>query len=163
MNIAVIYGGESAEHDVSIVTAVQLIKNITKDKNNIIPIYISKTGKMFEVKDYKNIHLYKTQSFNREVCFMPNSMYLYKKNICGVYSKYKKVDFCYIAMHGKGGEDGTMSAVLNMSHIPYSSSGLMGSSVCLDKATFKNAMFGLGVNIFPFITVLKEEYGAVKE
>ena len=157
MNIAVIYGGESVEHEVSILTAVQLIENIAKD-NVIIPIYITKQGKMYETKDYKRLDTYKGESGLKEVCFVPNSPYLYIKNIVGNYKKYKQIDFCYIAMHGKCGEDGLMAAILNMSHIPYSASDILGSSVCLDKAIFKNAMFGLGVNIVPYINVLKGDY-----
>ena len=55
MNIVVIYGGESVEHEVSILTAVQLIDHLSKD-NVIIPIYVTKDGKMCEVKDYKHIN-----------------------------------------------------------------------------------------------------------
>ncbi|MBO7219122.1 MAG: ATP-grasp domain-containing protein [Clostridia bacterium] len=161
MNIAVIYGGESVEHEVSILTAVQLIENIAKD-NIIIPIYITKQGKMYETSNYKNIDTYKNENNLKEVCFVPNSTYLYKKNIVGSYKKYKQIDFCYIAMHGKGGVDGTIASILNMSHIPYSSSDMLGSSVCLDKAIFKNAMFGLGINIVPYINVLKSDYHANK-
>lgn len=157
MNIAVIYGGESTEHDVSVVTAVQLIKNIS-NKNIIIPIYITSNGKMYEVEDYDNVDRYKTMSLKKEVSFIQNSMYLHKKTAFAKYKRYKKIDFCYIAMHGKKGEDGVVASVLEMSHIPYSSSDILGSSVCLDKAVFKNVMFGLGVNIVPYVNVLKSEY-----
>ena len=91
MNIAVIYGGESVEHEVSILTAVQLIENIAKD-NMIIPIYITKHGKMYETINYKKLETYKSENNLKEVCFIPNSIYLYKKNIVGSYKKYKQIE-----------------------------------------------------------------------
>ncbi|MDO4743674.1 MAG: D-alanine--D-alanine ligase, partial [bacterium] len=61
INVAVIFGCCSVEHEVSIISAVQAMKNMDKDKYNIIPIYITKQGsmytgeKMFDMESYKNI------------------------------------------------------------------------------------------------------------
>ena len=163
MNIAVIYGGESAEHYVSIITAVQMISNISKDNNTIIPIYINTSGDMYECKRYTDYSTYKDIPVGSRVTFVPNSKYLYKENMLGKYKKYISIDFCYIAMHGLNGEDGAIASIMNLSHIPYSSSDILGSSVALDKAVFKNVMFGMGINVVPYITILESEYENKRE
>ena len=57
-NLAIFYGGKSAEHDISIITAIQVMQNLDKSKYNIVPIYIDKNNKWISPKDYVNINIY---------------------------------------------------------------------------------------------------------
>ena len=163
MNIAVIFGGESCEHDISIITGVQLIKNINEYLYNIVPIYIDKNGrwltgkKLCDIDDFSNF-LEKLD----EVAFVPNSDNLYVKS----GKKYKKkfaIDMAILCMHGQRGEDGSVSGILEMSKIPYSSCSMLASSVGMDKIIFKKLLQGMGINCIESISVLKNEYDENEE
>lgn len=105
MKIAVIYGGISTEHDVSIKSAKNVINNIDTNKYDVTPILIAKDGSW-----YKNGKL--------------------SKNII---EELKKVDVVFPILHGKFGEDGTVQGMLEMHKIPYVGCNVLASSICMDK------------------------------
>jgi len=57
-NLAIFYGGKSAEHDISIITALQVLNNLDKQKYNIVPVYISNINTWHVLKDYEKINIY---------------------------------------------------------------------------------------------------------
>ena len=105
MKIAVIYGGISTEHDVSIKSAKNVINNIDTNKYDVTPILIAKDGSW-----YKNGKLLKN-----------------------IIEELKKVDVVFPILHGKFGEDGTMQGMLEMHKIPYVGCNVLASSICMDK------------------------------
>ncbi len=165
MNIGVIFGGESCEHDISIITGVQLMNNINEYLYNIIPIYIDKVGNWFTGKNLKDIDNYPNGLGRLEKCsLMPNDKNLYiEKSFSKMYKKKIALDMVFVCMHGLRGEDGTLAAILEMSKIPYSSSSIAGSSVCMDKAIFKNFARGLGINVIDGVEITKNDFYTSKE
>lgn len=105
MKIAVIYGGISTEHDVSIKSAKNVINNIDTNKYDVTPILIAKDGLW-----YKNGKLLKN-----------------------IIEELKKVDVVFPILHGKFGEDGTVQGMLEMHKIPYVGCNVLASSICMDK------------------------------
>ena len=105
MKIAVIYGGISTEHDVSIKSANNGINNIDTNKYDVTPILIAKDGSW-----YKNGKLLKN-----------------------IIEELKKVDVVFPILHGKFGEDGTVQGMLEMHKIPYVGCNVLASSICMDK------------------------------
>ncbi len=105
MKIAVIYGGISTEHDVSIKSAKNVINNIDTNKYDVTPILIAKDGSW-----YKNGKLLKN-----------------------IIEELKKVDVVFPILHGKFGEDGTVQGMLEMHKIPYVGCNVLASSICMDK------------------------------
>jgi len=81
MNIAVIFGGESCEHDISIITGEQLIDNLDEYLYNVYPIYIDKMGKWFTGYELKDIDNFSVNKFKKikECAFVPDDQYLYIK------------------------------------------------------------------------------------
>ena len=160
MNIAVVFGGESCEHDISIITGVQLINNMNKYLYNVIPIYIDNQGNWLTGDSLTDIDNYPDNLNKLNKCAMiPNT-----KSLCILSKKSTRIkkkielDMAFLCLHGIRGEDGTVASVFELSKVPYSSSGIAASSVCLDKVIFKYFAKGLGVNVVSGIEINEEEF-----
>ena len=164
MNVAVIFGGESCEHDISIITGVQLINNMNNYLYNVIPIYINKDGKWCTGDGLKDIDNFPNNLGKLNMCtFIPNSDCLYVKTKFGKLKKYIKIDACILCLHGLRGEDGVVAGIVESSKIPYTSSSICASSVCMDKVVFKYFAKGLGINVVDGIEITESDYYYRKE
>ena len=141
MNVAVFFGGESCEHDISVITGVQLINNCNEYLYNIIPVYICKNGDWYTGEMLKDIDMFSQKNFLQSkkikkcgMCPSDKSLFVYKKN---KLKKYIDIDCAIICLHGLRGEDGSIAGLLELNKIPYVSSSIMGSSICMDKGVFK--------------------------
>lgn len=157
--IAVIFGGRSTEHDISIISALQVINNLNKTKFEVVPIYINHDGKWYSGKNLNEIKNYSNLNFKKlhEVCILPSDNFLYFKKIGGFF-KWQKLEMAFIIMHGMNGEDGTIQGLLNLSKIPYSSCDVLASALSMDKVAMKNAFLGLDLPIVPYVWFSKFEY-----
>lgn len=159
MNVAVVFGGESCEHDISIITGVQLMKNMNNYLYNIIPIYINKQGDWLTGNGLDDLDNYPNSLGRLLKCsFSPNSnnLYVYRKN--GKLKKYKYIDVVILCLHGLRGEDGVVAGVMECSKIPYTASSICASSVCMDKVVFKFFLKGLGVKVVDGYEVTENDY-----
>ena len=145
MNLGIIFGSRSAEHDVSIITGLQVLENADREKYNAFPIYISREGGWFVGEPLRDIKTYKSFDPNMKGLTrvtlppVPGLNGLYTLNSGGLFSKSSKVhdlDCTILALHGMHGEDGCVQGLLELADIPYSSSGLVGSSVGMVAAEF---------------------------
>ena len=158
INLMVVFGGQSCEHDISVITGVQLINNCNKNIYNVIPIYINKDGRWFTGEKLKDIDNYPSRINKlRECCLLPNSQYLYIKT-GSKFKRFCKVDCSILCLHGMRGEDGVVAGIMEMSQIPYSASSICCSSVCMDKIVFKYLMMGLGVPVVEGVGFSKEGF-----
>lgn len=137
-NLAVFYGGKSAEHDISIITAMQVINNLDTSKYNIIPVYIKYDNSWYILEDYKNMHIYAQEKQKGKALatgfFDGNLIY---KSALG-FKKFSRVDIAINCCHGLNGEDGTLSGLLTLANIPYVGSNTLSSSVGMDKVIMKD-------------------------
>ncbi len=158
-NILVIFGGKSCEHDISIISAMQVVKSMDEYLYNILPIYITKEGKFCFVKNFKKLNL-ATEKINtkKQVALVGGSNYLHKKNLFASFKKWKKIDSAIIVMHGKNGEDGTLSALLNLCEIPYTASDITPSALCLDKSMFKGYLKSCDLPVIDGISITEKEF-----
>lgn len=160
-NIAVIFGGKSTEHDISILSAIQVMSAIKKEKYNIIPIYISQSGVWFggdcltKLETFKNFEKHKSKL--KEVAILPGSQNLFVKSL-GRFKKAQKIDCVIVSCHGKNGEDGTLQGLLELSNIPYSSSGVLGSAVGMDKLFAKQIFAQNKIPITEYVALRKENF-----
>ncbi|MBE5757490.1 MAG: ATP-grasp domain-containing protein [Clostridiales bacterium] len=158
VNLMVVFGGESCEHDISVITGVQLIANCNEYLYNVIPVYIDKCGVWYTGDSLKDLDNYPNKLSKLKKCSIhPNDDYLYIEK-GGKFKKYIKVDCCIPCLHGLRGEDGTLFAILNMSKIPCSSSGLVASSVCIDKDIFKCVCSSLNINVANGLSINHYDY-----
>ncbi len=150
IRVAVIFGGVSNEHDISLISATNVITNLPADKYEIIPVGITKKGRwLYYPGDIRNISL-GTWDSNPDCApavILPDPMY---KGIIkmeeGGYST-TKIDVVFPVLHGKNGEDGTIQGLLEMSGIPYVGCGCLASAVCMDKAFAHTVLESNGIKM----------------
>jgi len=129
-NIVVFFGGKSVEHDISVLTGLQVV-NAMSDRYNIYPIYIDRDGKWLLKKGVKSVEDIKhIQGKKVYVMSGDNNLYMRNKKICEVH-------VALLAMHGNQGEDGALQGVLECSNIPYTSCDIKSSAITMDKISMK--------------------------
>lgn len=127
IKLGVIFGGQSTEHDVSIVSGSSVIKNLNKEKYEIYPIYISKDGVWYHyTKDIDKVEIFNIGEEPKEIEKIPNEMEVLKKQ-----------DVIFPVLHGLYGEDGTIQGLLELLKIPYVGCKVLASSICMDKVYAK--------------------------
>lgn len=144
--VAVIFGGRSAEHDISIVTAIaSIIKplELTK-KYKVEAVYIAKNGAWYWDEKLKDIELYrsnKIQDFMHKAqpasVQFDGGMTLVKASGIAGRKTVRKIDIVFPAMHGTYGEDGALMGLLDMAGIPYVGCGVESSAIAMDKVSSK--------------------------
>lgn len=167
--IAVIFGGRSAEHDVSIVTALStVIKPLElTSKYNVEAVYICKDGTWFWDDKLKDIQLFTS---GRIEDFMDKSqpvsvqfdggMRLVKTGGVTGRKIVKKIDVVFPAMHGTYGEDGALMGLLDMAGIAYVGCGVGASAVAMDKVLSKQIAVANNIPVSKFLAFTKDEVGS---
>ena len=166
--LGVIFGGVTCEHDVSVVTGLQLIENVNKEKYEIYPIYIHSDGEWYTGKELLNAQIYKEfnkhESSLKKAIIPPN-----KKGLLilgsGLFSKneFIPLDVVIPAMHGMNGEDGTLQGLLELANIPYTSSSVLGASIGMDKILMKKVYEAHNLPILPYTYFIRDEWNNNKE
>lgn len=166
--VGVIFGGVTCEHDVSVVTGLQLIENVDKTKYEVVPIYIHSDGEWYVGDELLNIGIYEKfeekKSALKKGVILPNKPMLMIEGT-GLFGKptYIKLDVVIPAMHGMHGEDGTVQGLLELAGIPYTSSGVLGSSVGMDKIIMKQVFEANGLPVLPYTFFLRNEWAQNKD
>ncbi len=168
-NVAVFYGCRSVEHEVSIISAVQAMRAMDREKYEITPVYVTKEGEMFsssslfEIENYKNLPelLKKCEkvSFARE-----NGRVLMKYENKKHFSKIKPVaiDVAFPIVHGTNCEDGTIQGLFEFLNLPYVGCDILSSAVGMDKAVFKDVLKSAGLPVLDCICFRARQYMANK-
>ncbi len=158
--VAVIFGGRSTEHDVSVVTAIaSIIKPLELTKNyQVEPIYIAKDGSWYWDERLKDIELYQSGEIDDFVKRAPkihllfdNGLTLVKSSQFAGRKQYKKIDLVFPAMHGTHGEDGELMGVLEMANAPYVGCGVSASAVAMDKVLAKQVAQSADIPSTPWV------------
>ena len=141
--VGVIFGGESVEHEVSIITAIQAMNKMDEEKYEIVPIYITKnrewyTGDMLrDIDVYQDFNLIKNYSTNVVLYYKNGSYVLQSKK--GLFKKtIKEIDIAFPIVHGTNVEDGVLQGYLQTIGIPYVGSNVYASVAGQDKAIMKD-------------------------
>ncbi|MEW6482917.1 MAG: D-alanine--D-alanine ligase family protein [bacterium] len=157
--VGIIFGSRSVEHEISVITAYQVIEAIDREKYEPIPIYITKDGKW--MLGPCNIEAFKKEIPNREIIFPPiPKAGLIKK---GVFHKRIDIDIAFPLVHGTYGEDGTLQGLLELADIPYVGSSVLGSSLCMDKIASKRIFKSLGFPIVDWLCFERGEKGIIED
>ena len=147
IKLAVIFGGMSTEHDVSIVSGTSIIKNLNKEKYEIFPIYIDEDGNWYEyTKNIKEIGTIKVGDKIQET-----------KNIENPIKYLKQMDCIFPVLHGLYGEDGTIQGLFELLKIPYVGCKVLASSISMDKAYTKIIFEKAGLNQTPYVYIRKDK------
>jgi len=142
INVAVLMGGPSLEYEVSLASGKTVIQNIDKDKYNVIPVIVAKNAlwSIYDAQRYPEISPidFKVWLSCTDELSLSQALNLLIE---------KRVDLCFIAMHGSYGEDGTLQAVLEAHKIPYTGSRMIPSGIAMDKIVYKRILLAAGINV----------------
>lgn len=167
MRVAVLYGGKSGEHDVSLLSAASLIQAMDCDRYEVVPVWIDSQGdwqlgeKAISALEGK-LEPHTLQTLREE---LPNRAVEEQLQGHDPISQLKEIDAVFPVLHGTYGEDGTVQGLLEILDIPYVGSGVMASAVGMDKGMMKKVFAQEGLPQGDFVPVwrsrLEREPGAV--
>lgn len=168
IKVGVIFGGETVEHEVSIISAVQAMEHINQEKYEIVPIYISKdrtwyTGKMLmEMDIYQNFEDLK--KYAKKVVLVKKDGTFVLQSTTGLFRKdIAEIDVAFPIVHGNNAEDGSIQGYLDSLGIPYVGSRVLGSAIGQDKVVMKQIFESAGLPIVDYTWFFDSEYSNNKE
>jgi len=145
--VAVLFGGNSVEHEVSVISAIQAIMSMDTDKYEITPVYISKNGEMYIGDNVGNIDAYKNIDKlikeSKRIIWVKegNSVFLVPYPVKAFSSKQRvEVDVAFPIVHGTNVEDGTLQGYLKTIGIPFVGCDVTASAVGMDKYIMKTVL-----------------------
>lgn len=169
-NIAVFFGCRSVEHEVSIISAVQAMRAIDREKYEVTPVYVTKDGEMYTGNNLFTIEEYRNMPELLKKC---KKVYLVKENgnvvmkyeNAGLFSSKKSVniDVAFPVVHGTNCEDGTIQGYFEYLGLPFVGCDILSSAVGMDKAIFKDVLKGAGLPVLDCVCFRAREYMTDKE
>ena len=168
--IGVIFGSRSCEREVAIISAVQLMRHADREKYDIIPVYIDETGHWYtgeKLTDIESFKPFRPESTGITRVFPDLSSgsgaLLTVQKGSGLFAKEKieivaRIDIYIIVMHGLNGEDGTLQGLMELANVPYTSTGVAGSAVGMDKIMMKQIFRGAGLPVLPGVWFTRTEF-----
>ncbi len=163
IKVGVLFGGATVEHEISIISAVQAMGYMNKEKYEIIPIYIGKdhiwyTGKMLmDIDVYKDLDVVKRYAKQVALCKKDGAFLL--QTTKGLFRKtVAELDIVLPIVHGNNMEDGTIQGLLDTIGIPYVGSRVLGSALGQDKVVMKQVMKEEGLPIVDYTWFYDNEY-----
>ena len=147
--VGVFFGSRSAEHDISIVTALAaIIKPLElSGKYSALPVYITKDGRWFADKKIADISLFTSGKIEKFLKAQKPVKLLFKDGLvlCKGRRKQIKIDIAFPATHGTHGEDGELMGVFEMANVPYVGCGVAASAIAMDKILAKQIITSAGL------------------
>lgn len=154
LKVAVLIGGKSPEHEISLISGREVVRNLDPKKHEVLPIVISRDGKVWQLQDKKQFLADSpTASLNtssKSIVIDPLKIENFKLIIKGV-------DIVFIAMHGPYGEDGKVQGFLDLIDMPYTGSGVLASALGMDKIYSRILFTHSGLNIPNGVVLTKNE------
>ncbi|MFN2388526.1 MAG: D-alanine--D-alanine ligase family protein [Actinomycetota bacterium] len=160
LSVGVIFGGRSVEHDVSIVTAHQVMAELGT-RHEVVPVYVTRDGRWLSASALNDLDVYRTKTWDRvasEAFIPPAAGYRGLLLPGGRLKAARRVplDVVIPCIHGTFGEDGTLQGLLELAGLPYAGAGVVGSAVGMDKVAMKRAFRAAGLPIPDHVTVASE-------
>lgn len=157
IKIGIIFGGKSAEHEISIMSAKNIVESLDPKKYQPVLIGISKAGKWF-------LHRDPQLTFNLELLKLPESKHNVRlvqvKNESRLISDNgisEKLDVVFPILHGTNGEDGTIQGLLKLAEVPFVGVSVLGSAISMDKDVANRLLRDAGIPIAKFIALISNE------
>ena len=157
MRVGVIFGGRSVEHDVSIVTAHQVMAALGP-RHEVVPIYITKEGRWLTGPGLNDLDVYKSRRWAEvgEEASIPPVFGVGGIMIPGGRMKGPRtipLDVVVPAVHGTFGEDGTLQGLLELAGLPYTGSGVVASAIGMDKVAMKAVFRDAGLPVVTDVVI----------
>ncbi len=155
MKIGLVYGGSSVEHEISIITAMQIYEQLKKDYD-LINIYFAKNGEFYigdflnDLDNYKDLENVVKKSTRVVFEKIDNSVYLVEKKLFG---KKIPIDLGFLALHGASGEDGRIQGFFDILGLVYTGPNHFGSAIGQDKVVTKDILKANNIDVLDYVVV----------
>ncbi len=155
MKIGLLYGGVSVEHEISIISAMQIYE-VIKTKHNVINIYYAKDNKFYigdilnSIENYKDLDSIVKNCVEVTFVSKGSEVFLQEQKLFG---KKHQIDLAFLALHGATGEDGRIQGFLDVIGLPYTGPSHYGSTIGQDKIISKDILKTYGINVLNYCTV----------
>lgn len=163
LRVGVIFGGETVEHEVSIISAIQAMEHMNQDKYDIVPIYIAKdrtwyTGKMLtEIDSFQDIDMVK--KYAKKVTLVKKDDEYYLQKTTGLFRRnISQIDIAFPIVHGNNVEDGSLQGYLETIGIPFVGSKTLGAALGQDKVVMKQVMDNFDLPLVSYTWFYDTEY-----
>ena len=153
-NIGIIYGGKSAEHSISLLTAKSIINAIDKEKYNVFPIFISLEGNWA-----------RGEQITSEIADQHDLIFSnFDNDISGLlFEDGRKFDIVFPVLHGPNGEDGTIQGLLEIMDIAYVGNNVLSSAAGMDKVVMKQLFAAYDLPQLPYVHFIEYSWKNKKE
>ena len=162
--VGVFFGGQSVEHEISILTAVQVMHAFDTEKYDVVPVYVAKNGLFYSDSRFKEVDTFKDLNKALEKL---SPVQLIKKDqrfalVCTTFKVVQKtvdiIDVAFNCFHGTNGEDGSFAGFCQMLGLPYTGSSLDGAVIGQDKVLMRNVLQANKIPICPWLWRYRYEY-----
>lgn len=166
IHVAVLFGGKSVEHEVSVISALQAIQSMNKDKYVVYPIYITKKNELYwgedldKIEEYKNIPALLQKSTKINIVTDGSKTYLVPQQQKR-FSKAKPIacmDVAFPIVHGTNVEDGALQGFLKTLNLPFVGCDVLASAICMDKFAMKIMLKEAGFPVLDGIRFTAQDY-----
>ena len=155
---AVMFGGQSSEHEVSCMSAANIIEQIDQERYDLLLIGITKEGRWLKAESLEEVNAGTWRESHTQAFLLPDAG---KKSVMLMdemgKTSFWPVDVVFPVLHGLYGEDGTIQGLLELARIPYVGCGVLASAISMDKLFTKIVAARLGVDQAAFEPVMREE------
>ena len=161
--IGIFFGGKSVEHEVSIISAMQVIENLNKERYDVVPVYISKDNRFYtselltRVEEFRDLD--EVKRLSNEVYFTQDEGKMVLNAKKGIFKKVlAKLDVVFPVVHGLNVEDGTLEGLLEMYNVPYVGCDVCSSAVGMNKIVFKKVLEASKLPVVEYETLNVSEF-----
>ncbi len=168
LRVGVIFGGRSGEHEVSLLSARSVMGAMDREKYEVVPIGITKTGHWVTGDDPLTALSSGDEAGLRTVALLPDPSWAGLMECDGGAETFRaallaRLDVVFPVLHGTYGEDGAIQGLLELADVPYVGAGVLGSALGMDKVAFKSVMQAYGFPIADYLAFKRREWEAEPE
>jgi D-alanine-D-alanine ligase len=162
VRVAVLYGGRSTEHEISLASAAAVVANLDRARYEIIPIHVDRSGAFHR-------HALPALASGRAVAVLPtdesssDALSLAARSGQLFAADGGEIDVVFPIMHGPLCEDGSVQGLLELADVPYVGSRVLGSALCMDKDIAKRLVRAEGIPIVPYVTLRSSDWRQQRE
>ena len=161
--IAVLFGGQSSEHEVSCMSAANILEQIDRDKYEILMIGITKEGKWLLAEDLSAVRDGSWKNSRKQAVILPDAVKKCALIMENGRTEEVRLDAVFPVLHGLYGEDGTIQGLLELAQIPYVGCGVLSSAVSMDKFYTKIIVDTLGIRQARYVGVRRRDLDKMPE